>query len=54
MVKNHTLQMQKFITRVLFFLVSTLTLNPTPKCVTILIYSIFFYSIDITYKYNKL
>ena len=54
MVKNHTLQKQKFIIRVLFFLVSALTLNPTTKCVTILIYYIYiFYSIDITYKYNK-
>ena len=43
----------------IIFLSFTLTPKPTPtpKCVTILIYLIFFYSIDITYKYklyNKL
>ena len=38
----------------IIFLSFTLTSNPTPKCLTILIYSIFFYSIDITYKHDKL
>ena len=43
-LKNHMLQKQNFITRVLFFLISHLLPgpSPTPKCFTILIYLIFF------------
>ena len=52
-IKSHTLQKQKLISITIFFLIFAITPNPTPRCITILLI-IYFYLIDITYKYNKL
>ena len=54
MIKKPYTSKEKTYISYYFFLNFTFAPSPTPRCVTIFFFIIYFYLIDITYKYNKL
>ena len=54
MIKKPYTSKEKTYISYYFFLNFTFAPSPTPRCVTILFFIIYFYLIDITYKYKKL